>query len=1402
MTRKFALFFALFFSVLLQARNFVYQGINYEITSLVSPFSVSVTSGLVYSGDIAIPENVIYNDTIFKVTSIKTNAFNGNSDVNSISIPNSVNSIGIGAFYGCSGLKSIILSTDNEYFNFIDGILYNKSQSQIIFCLSNKTDNVIIPSTVTTIETGAFYGCNSITSITIPNSINLIKSQAFYNCTRLASVIIGESTNTGSKPNVIIQNSVFDGCEDLTFLGVYLPINSYYNPFQNLTALKTLEIGNSVTLINSTHFSSLPELTTVILGNNEHSPVTISVSVGAFSKSEKFEKLILNSNLMINNYFAGKISPFSKISELIINDKVTSIGNYAFIACENLVKVNIGNAITTIGLSAFADCSKMTEITLGNAVSELGLGVFSGCKALLNILVNDLNSNYSSNDGVLLKKNQQTLIQYPLGRIGAYVIPEQVKTIDIKAFAGSAGLSSIAIPQSTTSILASAFANCEGLKYVYIGHVDSISIEKISISSNAFSGCTNFSNLTYNKEVSFASNDGSPFKNLISIDTVYIGNAVSAISNLTFLGCTGLKFVRIGIVNNLNTNPITVSASAFAGCTNFKKLELNRSFNTSGYDSPFTTLTQLTIGEGVSFIGDNAFNNCKNLSTVTLPTSLKKIGNQAFYYCTQLPNIVIPEITELGSYAFSNCSSLKSIILPNSLSIIQHHTFYQCSALETVQFGNSVTHINESAFTNCNKLTNIEIPNSVKSIGDYAFSRCASISTINLGSSLQSIGTYSFSGCSSLQSIQFPPTLHTIPNFAFENCIQLKELHIPNTISVLNSNAFANCTGITKITIGDAESSSAPLLCTEFPFNGCTSVKTLVLNKDIFDDEYSSPFITLTSLENVTFSKRVNRINTFAFYGCTKIQKLFIPNTVISISDGAFQGCIGLSEIKLPDYIRFIPNQLFHGCTNLKSINIPANVESIGSYAFYNCSSLQAVTIPAKVEIIGPLAFAGCTGLTQISSSSLIPPPVGFNGFARISLSECKLNIPKNSNTLYQSTEQWKNFENIIEKDIDIPTANLDTITHVMKTVNIRAGELSSKISSSELKSILKLTIIGEINSADLSTISSLTSLIFLDMSQAVIVSNTIPASAFYRMNNLAFINLPNSITSIGTRAFEYCHGLIKIKLPDNLTTIERQTFANCENLLSVELPSTLTVIKGSAFYDCGRLFSIKLPTSLTTIEDNVFAKCSGLRSILLPESITSIGEFAFAGCSSLQNIAIPSSINSIEWAVFKDCISLTTVTFPSTLKTISTEVFSGCRKLKSIYMYATQPPKFLYYTSLYDFNRNPLTLYVPMGSLELYRESETWGELNNIVEMTNTDVRDNRSQTIVLYPKNVTDEFQVKGLNGSANLTIFNLKGVVVLSKKIIDNEHISINSLPKGIYIVKIKNNETFIENKIVKF
>jgi len=1402
MKRQFALFFTIFFTIfILQARSFISGGINYEITSSVSPFKVAVTSGVVYSGDIVIPESVGFNDTIFAVTALNTNVFNGSTGLINITIPNSVSSIGIGAFYNCSGLSSINLAPSNAYFKFENGILYTFDQSQIIYCSAIKTDKIEIPNTVTTIGTGAFYGCNLITAVSIPNSVSLIKPQAFYNCTGLISVIIGDSTNTGARASISIQPTAFDGCSALTSLSLYVPLYSYSNGFQNLSALKTLAIGNSVTTIDNTIFSNLPGLTKVILGRDELTPVTISVSGGAFSKSDNLETLILNSNLQINNYYNSNVSPFSKISNLLINEKVTSLGNYAFTGCKNLLKVNLANGITTVGMSAFADCSNMTEISFGNSVAQLGSGLFSGCNALLNIYTNDANATFSSIDGVLCKKDQLTLIQYPLGRTGGYVVPLQVKTIETNAFSNCAGLQSVVIPQAISSVLATAFANCTGLESVSIGHADSVSTATVNITSNAFNGCTNLSKLTLNKSFTYTSGDNSPFKNLSSIDSLFIGNGVITIPDYTFSGCTGLNFVRIGQCNGMNDKTITISTNAFGGCVNFLNLELNRNANVTGYQSTFAALTNLIVGNGVTFIGDNVFRECANLLLVSLAPTLKKIGNGAFQSCTKLSSITLPEINELGQSAFYNCTSLKSIILPNSLLIIQLSTFYGCSSMASVLFGNAITQIQDNAFTGCSKLIGIDIPNSVKSIGTYAFSGCASLSSLILGTSLQSLGTYTFSGCTSLQSVQFPSTLQIIPGYVFENCSSLKELNIPGTVTSISSNAFYKCTGIETLQIGNIENPGTPLFCETAPFSGCTGVKTLILNKDILDDTYSSPFMSLASLENVTISKNVSHINTFAFYGCTKITKLSIPNTVISISDAAFQGCTMLSEIKLPDFLSYIPNQIFHSCVNLKSVVIPANVKSIGSYAFYKCSLLNSITIPHTVEIIGPLAFSGCTGLTEITSSMAVPSPVGYNSFGSISLSTCNLYVPANSKTKYQSAEQWKDFTNITEKDIVNPTQPLDTITSVVKFVNISAGGLSDALTSSELKSILKLTITGELNSNDFNTIRSLSSLKFLDISQAVVQSNMIPSGAFSGIINLAALLLPNSVTSIGTRAFEGCSGLIKLKLPVNLASIESSSFARCSSLFTVEFPSTLTIIKSSAFYECGRLFLVNLPSSTTAIEGNAFAKCAGLRAIILPTTIISLGEYAFAGCSSLQSMTIPSSITSIERALFIDCISLTSVSLPSTLTTISSEVFVNCRKLKSIYAYSTNPPSLLYQMLFYNVNKSTCTLYVPKGSLNLYRQAEQWNEFLSIIEMANTDVKFQSVEPIKFYPNPVQDGFKINGLSESATLTITSLNGNVLLSKQVIDNDNISLSSLPKGVYIAKIIYNKFFFEQKIVK-
>ena len=173
---------------------------------------------------------------------------------------------------------------------------------------------------------------------------------------------------------------------------------------------------------------------------------------------------------------------------------VTSIGNDAFYNCSGLTSIEIPNSVTSIGEGAFSSCTGLTSVTIPNSVTSIGYAAFYNCTGLTSINVVDDNPNYISKDGVLFDKQQTTLIQYPGGKQGAYVIPNSVTSIRGYAFRNCTGLTSITIPNSVTSIGMGAFMNCTALTSVTIG--DGVT----SIGSSAFSGCTGLTSVTIEAE--------------------------------------------------------------------------------------------------------------------------------------------------------------------------------------------------------------------------------------------------------------------------------------------------------------------------------------------------------------------------------------------------------------------------------------------------------------------------------------------------------------------------------------------------------------------------------------------------------------------------------------------------------------------------------------------------------------------------------------------------------------------------------------------------------------------------------------------------------------------------------------------------------------------------------------
>ena len=282
-------------------------------------------------------------------------------------------------------------------------------------------------------------------------------------------------------------------------------------------------------------------------------------------------------------------------------------------------------------------------------------------------------------------------------------------------------------------------------------------------------------------------------------------------------------------------------------------------------------LTKACLSNNVTSIGDNAFQNCYSLQSITIPSSVTSIGNSAFNACYSLKLINIPsDVTSIASSAFYNCYSLQSVIIPSDVTSIASFAFYYCYSLQSITIPNTVTSIGDSAFSGCSSLQSITTPNTVTSIGSFAFSGCYSLQSINIPSGITSIGTYAFQNCYSLQSITIPSSVTSIGNYAFQNCSSLQSITIPSGVTSIGNYAFQGCRSLQSITIPNTVTSIGT-----YAFSGCSS------------------------LQSITISSSVTSIGSYTFDSCYSLQSITIPSSVTSIGSGAFVSCYSLYSVTI-----------------------------------------------------------------------------------------------------------------------------------------------------------------------------------------------------------------------------------------------------------------------------------------------------------------------------------------------------------------------------------------------------------------------------------------------------------------------------------------------------------------------
>ena len=1025
---------------------------------------------------------------------------------------------------------------------------------------------------------------------------------------------------------------------------------------------------------------------------------------------------------------------------------VTSIGAHAFNDCSSLTYVTIPESVTTIGYGAFFSCKELKSVNLPNSVVNIGDDVFKYCDKLNRAVYNThifahlpqtYSVEYTIPNGIeiiaggafyncqevpsIIMPNSVTRIGssvfYGCRNLKSIIMSTNVDTIGNSAFMHCNSLTSIVIPENVTSIGVATFFNCYNLSSIYLGR------NVTSIEKQAFYCCYHVNEIHYLGSIdewyfklwstSQISSSYDLFIGDVKVTNFELPDGLTSIEEDILGGCTSM--ISVSIPNSVTS----IGEGAFSGCTGLTSIEIPNSVTNIGNNafSICSALTSLEIPYGVDSIRNRTFYGCTNLTSVTIPNSVVSIGDGVFEGCSSLKAIAIPHsVTNIGNDAFSHCESLKSIVW-NIARYDKQNPFDELRGqITSFTFGEKVVYIPNQFCKSMSSLTSITIPNSVKEIGDYAFCDCAGLRTVIMGSQVHSIGAH-----------------------AFENCTRVYTLNLPNTLTYIGTDAFKNTAFITEG--GEWE-------------DGIHYINTCIVG--------SKPSDILT--------EPILREGTTAIY------------------QEAFKNCDRIVSINLPK-ITNIPNDAFFGCTSLTSIEIPNSVKSIGTSVFEDCKRLVAITIPDSVASIGIKAFKNCSQLKSIIWNAR----------------KCEIQmeyIPSTTDGKYndffsgiRSRITSFTFGSNVE---EIPAwlcygmINLDSISIPNSVVNIGAEAFRAC-------SLTSINIPNSVTSIGKNAFLYCNDLISVKIGNSV---TNIGGSAFENCSSLTSIEIPNSVTSIGEYAFSGCSSLKEITLGHAVETIGDNAFDQCPNVMTIysylETPPAInsTVFAGFGTYKGVDLYipegakanyeamyywkdfyiieglpdiidnklhytlneetqTATLITSslaelkpvidgeliipdtvvsngkiyvVTAIGNNVFKDNSTITTVVIPSTVTQIGDSAFYG-SSITSVVIggtevPAPNNtatrrivregiccSIGAYAFANCKKLTEINFPECVSAIGEGAFKDCSALTTINSKMQNPPVIdeTVFEGCGDLGN--IALMVPEGSEESYKNLAVWKE-------------------------------------------------------------------------------------------
>ena len=553
---------------------------------------------------------------------LSTNFFYGCTRLKSIRLPKNVEAIVPSAFTGCIGLVDILIDSLNPYFSSLEGVLYSKDFSTLLYYPNSKDSTFSLPNSVTSMVNYAFAGCSNLRSITLSNSLKEIGERSFYKCINLSSIRIPNSVEK-------IGKYAFESCENLSKIN--LP-----------DKLSSLELGL---------FFKCSKLDSVTL------PFSVkAIADACFSYCENLKSIYIPS--YVESIGKSAFSYCRTLSEIGLPSMLTSIGDDAFYHCDSLTRVTIPARVSSMGPRVFGECTHLSQVDLPASLTVVPYKLFENCTMLSSISM------------------PETLVEIQ-GRVFEncksltdLVLPSSIQILGSSVFRNCIGLTEVHLPPKIKA-LSATFDGCINLSFVTLP--DSL----VSVGENTFRDCIQLTSFDLPKGV-LSLVGGSDYyvssgiMNNTSIECLNLPPSVKNITSGSLNNCSTLQRIEVDEANEYYSSIDGVLYSKFGeelvSCPNFKCStytipDFVQSVGAGAF-AYCSNLTSIFLPDNVLKIKPGAFSRCANLKEIRLPENLESIGNRAFWRCNQLASVIIPDNTvEIEQGAFESCTSISTISL-------------------------------------------------------------------------------------------------------------------------------------------------------------------------------------------------------------------------------------------------------------------------------------------------------------------------------------------------------------------------------------------------------------------------------------------------------------------------------------------------------------------------------------------------------------------------------------------------------------------------------------------------------------------------------------------------------------------------------------------------------------------